>query len=169
MGKSTPSPDHPPPYTGPTTPSPSASSQTNTPPIPGLPALNYPKYRIPDSTVSKDGTEITTKSPLLNSDPTALASFIQEQASLPPLPYIRITGTSSPDGLRRVDFDLKLNMIRYILRSGSGSGSGWNYITLPGDGETCFRGGNATSTTPGLKTVQDWARRYCGESSAMKS
>lgn len=135
--------------------------------IPSLPNLDYSKYLIPDCTVSKDGTTIATYHPSFSTDPRALTRFIQEQASLPPLPYIHIVGGSREAVMmQQPDFNIKLNMLRYFVPTQS---NGWNYLRLVGDNEIAFRGKHTQTTTPVVKGgIEDWARRFCNESSSQK-
>ena len=147
---------------------------------PGLPDLDFSKCAIPDSAVSNDWTEVVTKNATLNTSAAALTRFIRDQCSIPPLPYIRIVGTSlAADRYnQKVDFDVRLNMLRYILPSQARSepsndpenvGERWNYVKLAGAGEFAFRGRNEQTTSPSLKGLEQWTARYCKETVALKS
>lgn len=154
--------EHPPPYSSPTTTSPQPQPQI---PIPGLPNLDYTKYLIPDSkttTTTTTGTDITTINTTLNTDPAALANFIREQAALPPVPFIRIYGGDEWGTM--VDFDVWVNMVRYLLpdsSDGGRGGGGWNYVKIAEEDK-----GNGKDQAPSL---EEWAKRYCAEKSAVKS
>lgn len=65
------------------------------------------------------------------------------------------------------DFDIKLNMLWYFVPTQS---NGWNYLKLVSDNEPAFRGKNTPTTTPAVKGgLEDWARRFCSESSSQKT
>ncbi|OJJ49919.1 hypothetical protein ASPZODRAFT_128495 [Penicilliopsis zonata CBS 506.65] len=175
--------NEPPPYSSPVVSpgGPSAASSSSrrplaasTIPTPWLPDLDFSRYSIADATVSKDGTTIVTTSPVLSHDSKALLRFIQDQASLPPLPYIRIVGTPPP-GQSRPDFDIKLNMLRYFLprqqtnSSTTNSTSNWNYVRLVGENELAFRGKSTQTTTPTVKSLEQWAWKFCNEKSSVKT
>ena len=149
---------------------------------PFLPRLNYTKYSIPESALSKDGTTITTYHPAFTSNSEALVRFIREQAALPPLPYIHIVG-GQQDSCTNPDFDIKLNMLPYFMSSTATSQSqsqgqsdnnidhnGWNYLKLVTDDELAFRGKNRESLHPTVPGgLEEWARRFCNETSTLKS
>lgn len=159
----------PPPYSSPVVPTIHDQPRSSRYPrsIPWLPNLDYSKCSIPDCKVSKDGAVIATYHPSLSSDPRALARFIQEQAALPPLPYIHIVGRSRETMMQPPDFDIKLNMLWYFVPTQS---NGWNYLKLVSDNEPAFRGKNTPTTTPAVKGgLEDWARRFCSESSSQKT
>lgn len=77
-----------------------------------------------------------------------------------------------------LDFDVKLNMLRYILPSQArpessndfgNAGEWWNYVKLAGEGEMAFRGRNEQTMSPALKGLEQWAIRFCNETVALKS
>ncbi|KAN0079383.1 hypothetical protein V8E54_004597 [Elaphomyces granulatus] len=151
-----------------------------------LARLNYTKYSVPESTLSKDGTTITTYHPAFTSSPEALVQFVREQAALPPLPYIHIVG-GQQESCTRPEFDVKLNMLPYFMsstttpqqRSQSQSENnvdknsycnGWNYLKLVADDEMAFRGKDRESLYPTVQGgLEEWARRFCSETSTLKS
>ena len=151
-----------------------------------LARLNYTKYSVPESTLSKDGTTITTYHPAFTSSPEALVRFVREQAALPPLPYIHIVG-GQQESCTRPEFDVKLNMLPYFMsstttpqqRSQSQSENnvdknsycnGWNYLKLVADDEMAFRGKDRESLYPTVQGgLEEWARRFCSETSTLKT
>jgi hypothetical protein len=152
---------------------------TTTTVSPSLPRIDYSKYLIPEATISKDGTTISTYHPGFTSSPQALTKFIQEQAALPPLPYIHIVGKWTDMHATEPDFDLKINMLPFFISSdsqrgisanGSGGGSSWNYVKLVSDTEMAFRGKNNQTLTPNAKGgLYEWASRFCKEHSNLKT
>ena len=81
--------------------------------IPGMPDVNFDKYKWPNSTSSKDGTtKITVHASF---EPTDLRELLSEHVALPPMPAIHIKGVHKVLGSDMMDFDLKLNMMRYVL------------------------------------------------------
>ncbi|KAL1960725.1 hypothetical protein VTO42DRAFT_6555 [Malbranchea cinnamomea] len=126
---------------------------------PGLPPLNFTRYQIAEATLSKDKTTITVTQPDLSTNPVRLAKFITEQAALPPKPEIRIMGIrDSVYGENKVDFDIRINMLRYILRPPSSQP--WNYMKIVG-GVDGRNGGNG-----GLGA---WAKQFCNDNAAKKT
>ena len=155
----------PPAYSGPTT-STTTTTSPQTPCIPGLPNLDFHKYQLPESILSDDQVTTTTYAPILSSDPNALTKFLHEQAALPPRPQIHIQGSHDEYGSQKTDFDVRLNMIRYIIPESNK----WHYLKFVGDHQMAFRGGAAKSTTPPTKNgVAEWTHRFCRESSALKT
>lgn len=148
------------------TSSPGTSSSTSTSAT--FPLIDFSKYTIPDSSLSKDGSTISTYHPAFSTNPANLVRFIQEQAALPPLPYIHTLGDDN--GLQR-DFDIKINMLPMFLNQTTGSNQHrWNYVKLVADGESAYRGRSTTSLSPTVKDgLDEWAKRFCKESSAVKS
>lgn len=179
---SQPTEEHPPPYSSPTTSTSPASQQHHQQPqnpTPGLPNLPFTKYPIPSCTLSKDSTEVVTKDTVLNTDPTSLTRFLRDQSSLPPLPYIRIVGNSqASDGYtKKVDFDIKVNMLRYFLpgsQISSDTGGRWNYVKLEEAGEARRRNekpsssSSSSSSSSKLRSLEEWSMRYCNDMTALK-
>ncbi|EED21529.1 conserved hypothetical protein [Talaromyces stipitatus ATCC 10500] len=147
-----------------TSPTPSSTSAT-------FPLIDFSKYSIPDSSLSKDGSTISTYHPSFSTNPANLVKFIQEQAALPPLPYIHILG-DDPTGLQR-DFDIKINMLPMFMNqsfAGGGKQNQWNYVRLVADGELAYRGRSDAAISPAVKGgLDEWAKKFCKESSAVKS
>ncbi|GAM42888.1 hypothetical protein TCE0_044r17262 [Talaromyces pinophilus] len=134
-----------------------------------FPLIDFSKYTIPDSSLSKDGSTISTYHPAFSTNPASLVRFIQEQAALPPLPYIHILGDDN-GGLQR-DFDIKINMLPMFLnQTGNGNQNRWNYVKLVADGESAYRGRSDAGISPTVKGgLDEWAKRFCKEGSAVKS
>uniref|UniRef100_A0A093VE54 Myosin-11 n=1 Tax=Talaromyces marneffei PM1 TaxID=1077442 RepID=A0A093VE54_TALMA len=165
----------PPPYSSPisntaiprrpirTASSPSASTSAT------FPLIDFSKYTIPDSLLSKDGSTISTYHPAFSTNPANLVRFIQEQAALPPLPYIHIMGDDN-GGMQR-DFDIKINMLPMFMNQLAGSNQNrWNYVKLVADGESAYRGKSDAAMSPTVKGgLDEWAKRFCKEGSAVKS
>ncbi|CZT04730.1 hypothetical protein WAI453_007714 [Rhynchosporium graminicola] len=161
----------PPPYSGPTS-STMTPIRTTAPhaqqSYPGLPRLNYSLYTPPTFTLSEDQKTLTSQCPELSIYPTKLNSLIQSLATVPPKPQIRITGKSS-NGV--VDFDLRINLMNLIVpeegKPGSGGGR-MNYVKIIGKGEMGFRGEGKEAQVPDLRSLEEWARRYCEDQSSIK-
>ena len=143
--------------------------------IPSFPQLNYSYYRPPSSSISSDRTTVLTVDRTLNASAPALIAFIRQQASLPPKPFIRITGSHNIyTGSTAIDFDLKLNLLPYLYRPPPNQP--WNYVSILEQGEQGYRGGSAPTTTPahpaqrGSKhdSLEAWAKAYVSESSTLK-
>jgi hypothetical protein len=166
-------------------PPPYSSSPTSIAPVsrsmmtisPTLPRINYSKYTIPEATLSKDGTTISTYYPGFTSSPQTLTKFIHEQCALPPLAYVHIVGKSADFG-SEPDFDLKINLLPYLIPSHvqegtaaySGDSSLWNYMKLVGDNELALRGNSVPSLKPRSKGgLHEWTARFCKEPSSLKS
>lgn len=81
-----------------------------------LPEVDLSLYVLhPDATLSADETVVTVSSDTLTSDSSALLQFLKYQAQLPPRPQIRIKGTHTSDGESQVDFDIRLDLHRYLM------------------------------------------------------
>lgn len=135
-----------------------------------LPGIDFSKYSIPAAELSKDGSTVSTYHPSFTSNPATLVRFIQEQARLPPLPYIHIVGAKRDLQPQR-DFDIKINMLSlFMAQENYGQSSQWSYIKLVGDEESAYRGKHNPSTLPTAKGgLDEWARRFCKETSTLKS
>ncbi|KAI9893715.1 MAG: hypothetical protein M1814_005931 [Vezdaea aestivalis] len=165
--------DHPPSYSGPSTPLAQASLAQAPPPNPpvitSLPSIDFSQYFVSESTVSADQTTLITHLPTLSSDKAALLSFIRAQAALPPRPEIRIRGRHKDfNGHLKTSFDIRLNMLRYLVPSPPES---WNYIRIVGAEEAALRGvksaGKRASPTP--ETLEEWVSRFVKDRSTPKT
>lgn len=124
--------------------------------LPGLPHLDFSRYKIPESTLSKDQCVVTTTLSSLYSDPRALETFVREQAALPPRPHVYLTGVRG----QTVDFNIKLNMLRYIIHPNEK----WNFVKVSPLHQKPSKKSEAQGDGLG-----EWARRFCKDSSLMKS
>ena len=52
-------------------------------------------------------------------------------------------------------------------KGGSGSGR-MNYVKVIGKGEMGFRGEGKEAQAPDLRSLEEWARRYCEDQSSIK-
>lgn len=136
--------------------------------LPGT--IDFSKYSIPEASLSKDGSTVSTYHPSFTSNPSTLVRFVQEQARLPPLPYIHIQGAKRDLQPQR-DFDIKINMLSLFLAAqGTDQSNQWNYVKLVGDEESAYRGKHNPSTLPTVKGgLDEWAKRFCKETSTLKS
>jgi hypothetical protein len=87
----------------------------------GVPNLQWNAYVPPNSTVSSDLTTTTIVDANLSKSPQALARFLADQVLLPPIPEIRIKGTSRGYATAQ-DFDIRLNLLRYFTLNGGNAG-----------------------------------------------
>jgi hypothetical protein len=118
--------------------------------IPGnVPTVNFSAYAPLGSDVSTDLTTTQIVNPALCSSPQAFARVLAEQIALVPVPEIRVVGTHNQYGKTEVDFDIRINMMRYFLpKDGSPS---LHYTQLQSAGKDRIG-------TPG---VEEWARSFC--------
>lgn len=129
-----------------------------------FPQLDFSRYTIPEATISRDGSTVATYHPAFTSNPSALVRFVQEQAGLPPLPYIHIVGEGN--GIR--EFDIKINMLPLFL--GSNQNTQWNYMKLVAETDVAYRGKNDLSLFPAVNGgLEEWAKRFCKENSSLKT
>jgi hypothetical protein len=153
----------PPPYSGP-----SSHSIPQVPkPIsyPALPRLNYALYSPPNYKLSSDQITITTYKPEPNVYPAVLMSIIQTQAVLPPKAQIHVKGMGSG---ATPDFHIKLNMMPLFIGDKDPQ-KRWNYLKVVDDGEMAWRGDTKMTTEPNLNGgIDEWVRRYCADTSAIK-
>jgi hypothetical protein len=134
-----------------------------------LPGIDFSKYSIPEASLSKDGSTVSTYHPSFTSNPSTLVRFVQEQARLPPLPYIHILGAKRDLQPQR-DFDIKINMLSLFLAQDNNQSNQWNYVKLVGDEESAYRGKHNPSILPTAKGgLDEWAKRFCKETSTLKS
>jgi hypothetical protein len=124
-----------------------------------MPKFNFAKYRVPEATLSKDQSTLTTTFAAFNSDPKALELFIREQAALPPKPQVRVTGTHTEMGQTKVDFDVRLNMIRYLLHPQEK----WNFIKISPPEKKLSK--DSKEENDGLS---DWAKKFCKDIAMIK-
>ncbi|KAF3898655.1 hypothetical protein GTR04_0039 [Trichophyton interdigitale] len=126
-----------------------------------LPPVNFAHYHIPGSSLSKDGLTITVAPSELSSNPEALTRFIVQQAALPPKPEVRIVGVRDVTGVRKLDFDIRINMLNQIVRP-PGPSSSWNYVKIVG---------NPSGGSPGgaVGDIATFADRLCRDPATNKT
>lgn len=152
----TPNYDAPPVYSsGPSQPA-EAISSIDTNVLPGLPNIDFAKYRIPDSSLSKDQCVVTTTFSSLSSHPKALETFVREQADLPLRPHVTIIGVRG----QTIDFNIKISMLRYIVHPTKN----WNFVKISPFNQKPSK----KSETLG-DGLGEWVRRFCKDSYLMKS
>jgi hypothetical protein len=149
--------DAPPVYSGPSEPAIETTVTRSNYSLPGMPNIDFSKYRIPESTMSKDQRTVTTTLSSLTSDPATLERFIREQASLPPRPHVCIKGHHASN----VDFDIKINMMRYIMHPEEH----WNFVKVSALPEKKPSKSNPT----GQASLGDWTKRFCKDNAIMKA
>jgi hypothetical protein len=133
---------------------------------PGLPRLNYALYSPPNYKLSSDQISITTYKPEPNVYPAVLMSIIQAQAALPPKVQVHAKGMPYPGA--EPDFHIKLNIMPLIIGD-KDPPKRWNYLKVVDDGEMAWRGETKMTTEPNLNGgIDEWVRRYCADTSAIK-
>ena len=135
---------------------------------PGMPEVDITQYLLPGAVASKDGSTITVNNGNLCSDPNALVHFVNTQAALPPRPEIRITGVHNSYGETKTDFDIRVNVMRYLIRKPTDGPL--NFIKMVEPKELAFRGDAAKSTLPHANGgLNEWAQMFCRDPSPDKS
>jgi len=131
--------------------------------IPGVPNIQFAAYAPVDARLSTDlGTRTIVDATLCKST-QAFAKLLAEQIAIPPIPEIRIRGTHRGWSGDEVDFDIRLNMMRYFLpKDGSTNPS---YTKLISAGRKKSRLVDAPLDTDG---VEQWAKEFCKSSSQDK-
>lgn len=134
---------------------------------PGLPPLVLARYAVPDGEMSPDDTTLTVSSAQLCRDANALTDFIATQAALPPRPQIHITGVHDDYGDRTVDFDLRVDLMRYLVPSAPAAPL--NYMrTMTAEEVACRGAAPPTATLHVDEGLQGWTRRFCQDESPSK-
>jgi hypothetical protein len=128
--------------------------------VPGMPAIDFSKYQIADSTLSNDQSTLTTTLPSLGSDPRALELLVREQAALPPRPHIRVRGVHTENMREVTDCDVKLNMIRYIVHPHEK----WNFVKI-----TPLEKKSAKDQEARGHALAEWTKRFCKDTAMMKT
>lgn len=153
-------------YSGPSSPAPRPTTSSASNSIPGLPPIDFRLFAIPNLTLSKDSSTLETSHPQFSTSAPALLNLIQTHVGLPPHPQIRIVGTREMVG---VDFDIRISLMSYLVRSPEARGGRWNYMRLIADGEMGWRGGSAVTAKPAVKRgLEEWVDRYVAEESKDK-
>jgi hypothetical protein len=92
-------------------------------------------------------------------------SIIQAQSALPPKVQIYVRGMGSG---ATPDFHIKLNMMPFIIGDKDPQ-KRWNYLKVVDDGEMAWRGETKMTGEPKLNGgIDEWVRRYCADTSAIK-
>jgi hypothetical protein len=137
-------------------------------PILGMLGVDISQYLLQGAVVSKDGKTVTVTNANLYSDPIALVQFINTQAALPPRPEIRITGIHNVYGENKIDFDVRVNVMHYLMSKPTDAPL--NYIKMVEPKELAFRGDATKSTLPHADGgLIEWARIFCRDPSPNKS
>jgi hypothetical protein len=125
--------------------------------IPGIvPNINFAAYAPLGSEVSTDLTTTTIVNAALCSSPQAFAKTLAEQVALPPVPEVRIRGTHMKWGVEEVDFDIRLNMMRYFVpKDGSNN---LHYTQMVSSGKTAITN----------FSIEEMARSFCGSTASDK-
>jgi hypothetical protein len=145
--------------TAPPTPSPRAFKL-----IPGLPNLNFAAYAPATSSVSNDNTTVTFVDAQLCKSPQALAKFLTDQISIPPIPEIRIRGSHKGWSNEELDFDLRLNMLRYFVPPEGTNGLSYTRLVSQGSSKSPVQAGPTAPTS----SVEQWAKVFCQEGGSEK-
>lgn len=133
-----------------------------------MPEVDISQYLPPGAVTSKDGCTVTIQNTNLCSDPDALVRFINTQAALPPRPEIRITGTHNSYGENKTDFDIRVNVMRYLVRNPTDAPL--NYIKMVEPKELAFRGDSSKGMLPHADGgLNEWAGMFCRDASTEKS
>lgn len=131
--------------------------------IPGVPSIQFAAYAPIDAKLSTDlGTKTIVDSTLCKSS-QAFSKLLAEQIAIPPIPEIRIRGIHRGWSGDELDFDIRLNLMRYFLsRDGSVNSS---YAKLISAGRKKSRLVDSPVDDVG---VEQWAKEFCGDSSQDK-
>lgn len=165
-------PSTPPPYSGPAnlqhTGSSSQSarrSRNESRPHSGLPKLDYQLYCPPLFELSPDCTTLSSKAQYLSESAEALVNLVRTQASVPPKPLIKVTGSRG----RRVDFDIKLNLMTAIVPDDPKGRL--DYVSFVRKGEVAYRGGVKPDVIPevGEGGLEEWCRHFVEDAAPVKS
>ena len=128
--------------------------------IPGLPSLDFTRYAPLDSKVSSDLRTTTIVDSALCKSPQALAKFLQEQITIPPVPEVNFKGIHKGCNGDEVDFDIRLNLLRYFLPRAGEAGLEYTKLVSSGTGKAKFKlPENATETNG----VEQWAQAFCAD------
>ncbi|KAH7413971.1 hypothetical protein DE146DRAFT_14042 [Phaeosphaeria sp. MPI-PUGE-AT-0046c] len=134
----------------------------------GVYDFDISQYLLPNSVTSKDGSTVTISNVNLCSDSTALVHFINAQAALPPRPEIRITGVHNSLGEMKTDFDVRVNLMRYLLRKPRENPL--NYVKMVEPKEVAWRGDSTVGTMPHAEGgLSEWAHMFCSDQSPNKA
>ncbi|KAF4631680.1 hypothetical protein G7Y89_g6451 [Cudoniella acicularis] len=155
----------PPPYSGPTTPSmiipdPQPPSEIA---VAGIPKLDYRLYSPQGFTLSHDKVILSSNDPRISNHADNLVALIQQLATVPPKPHIRITGKQ---GESHIDFDVTLNIMNLIVPDDRKFRM--NYVTTIAPGELGYRGETKETRGPTRSGLEEWAKAYCEDKASLK-
>jgi hypothetical protein len=125
----------------------------------GVPRIDYKQYAPPLFELSADSTTLTTQSAQLTDDAEALAACLRAQASVPPKPYVQVTGKRH----NKVDFDIRLNLMPLLVPDDDRQRT--NYVRCVASGETAHRGGQKEDVLPdvGDGGLEGWCRLFADD------
>ena len=122
-----------------------------------------------------------------DADPGYLESWVSYMATLPPSPYIHITGTHSEtkrdkDGKSKreqvLDFRILVSLQNYLWPNFNPNGPNERSLTTADSGEKTYRGTVFKQRAPGVKgdievghekpTLKEWCHRYCAKATGTK-
>ncbi|KAK8128191.1 hypothetical protein PG984_009299 [Apiospora sp. TS-2023a] len=132
---------------------------------PGLPLLDYRQYSPPMFELSGDSTTITSKATYLSANAKALATLLQNLATVPPKPQIIVQGTRG----RRVDFSIKMNLMSLLVPSDPQDRL--DYLRVVKRDEMACRGGAQPSLKPDVPggSLREWCERFVADPANIKT
>ncbi|KAL8409217.1 hypothetical protein RB594_007604 [Gaeumannomyces avenae] len=177
----------PPPYSGPSSPSPQdgeadseqqqrmlqqqleqqdggAERRRQPQRYPGLPRLDYSLYSPATFELQPGAGAIKSTATYLSANEQALVSLVRSQATVPPKPVIEIRGSRG----RRVDFHVRCNLMSLLVPEDPAGRL--DYLRCVSPDEPALRGGAKPKTAPhpGGGTLEAWARAYVRDQSHSK-
>ncbi|KAL8297003.1 hypothetical protein RB597_006214 [Gaeumannomyces tritici] len=177
----------PPPYSGPSSPSPqdgeadseqqqrmlqqqleqqdSGAERRRQPQrYPGLPRLDYSLYSPATFELQPGAAAIKSTATYLSANEQALVSLVRSQATVPPKPVIEIRGSRG----RHVDFHVRCNLMSLLVPEDPAGRL--DYLRCVSPDEPALRGGAKPKTAPhpGGGTLEAWARAYVRDQSHSK-
>ena len=127
--------------------------------------IPFDAYFPPHSTLSSDQLTVTTMLPSLTSDAQALVRLIQEQASLPPRPLVKIRGQHSEYGASygpdKVDFDLTLDLTGLLGENGGA------VEVVPAEKVRIGKSEKTLDRQYGVG-LEEWAAKFCNDAHGSK-
>jgi hypothetical protein len=92
----------------------------------------------------------------LCASPQAFAKVLTEQIALVPVPEVKIRGVHKEYGSEVIDFDLRVNMMRYFLPKDGGPSLHYTQLNTSGKDRISVSG------------IEEWARVFCTNSATDK-
>jgi hypothetical protein len=138
-------------------------------PVSALASVDLVNYAIPESTISKDKTTVTTTFPAYASDPRALVDLLKAQVALPPIALVHIRGTHPEHGgfgTATVDFDLRLSIMPLLVRPETDR---WQYLTVSELGNNDGTRLSGVMEAEEQSRLEGWAQRFCASPATNKS